>query len=124
MSKQNKVNKGSVFVKVKAPVLCHLWTKKELMPRDFHFETVLIYYKDNHQQRALIRCVECDQPYYYEFYEVVDWDKGDDKMYSTFIPIEPDESLIKDLNNKLPIELLAVTPQIHWDPDNRIYWDR
>lgn len=111
-----------IFVKGKEPVQCHLWTKKNLVSEDLRFENVRTFFEDNHLERSIIRCKNCRQLYYFEFYEVVDWEKGNDKMYCTYVPIDADENLITDLNSRLPIGLLAVTPQIHWDNDDRIYW--
>lgn len=122
--KGNNPQAKGLFVKVKAPIQCHLWTKNKLTNEDLHFENVRTFYEDNHLERSIIRCKECGQLYYYEFYEIVDWDKGNDKMYCTYIPIEADEKLITDLNSRIPIELLAVTPQLHWNPDNKIFWSK
>jgi hypothetical protein len=88
------------FKKLPPPTQCVLWEQPDLVmtPRG-RFETVETYTDESHLQRALVKCRECGQLYFYEFYERVDWDKGDDAHYSTFIPVpEPGEAArIKDL---------------------------
>ena len=103
------------FKKLPPPTQCVLWEQPDLVttPRG-RFETVETYADESHLQRALLKCRECGQLYFYEFYERVDWDKGADAHYSTFIPLpEPGEaSRMKDLNI---YELLRYSPRLQWD---------
>ena len=70
------------------PTQCVLWRQPDLVtaPRG-RFETVETYTHESHLYRALVKCCECGQLYFYEFYERVDWDDGDDAQYSTYIPL-------------------------------------
>jgi hypothetical protein len=103
------------FKKLPPPTQCALWEQPDLVtaPRG-RFETVETYEDDSHLRRALLKCRECGQLYFYEFYEQVDWDNGDDAQYSTYIPVpERDEALrIKDL----PVYgLMRYSPRLQWD---------
>jgi hypothetical protein len=103
------------FKKFPLPTQCVLWEQPNLVttPRD-RFEAVETYEDDSHLRRALLKCRECGQLYFYEFYEHVDWDNGDDAQYSTYIPVPArDEALrMKDL----PVyELLRYSPRLQWD---------
>ena len=102
-------------VKLPPPTQCVLWEQPDLVtaPRQ-RFETVETYEDDTHLRRSLLKCRECGQLYFHEFYEHVDWDNGDDAQYSTFIPVpEPGAALrMKDLN---VVELLSYTPRLQWD---------
>jgi hypothetical protein len=103
------------FKKFPLPAQCVLWEQPNLVttPRG-RFETVETYEDDSHLRRALVKCRECGQLYFYEFYEQVDWDDGDDAQYSTYIPVPArDEALrMKDLPG---YELLRYSPRLQWD---------
>jgi len=107
---------------VKIPETCHLWKAKNLTAEDMQFETVEVYEDTSHYGKALLRCKECGQLYYYDFYEYVDFEKGDDKIYTTYIPVNYTKEAIKILMGKMPIELLMFSPQIRWD-DKEPRWD-
>ena len=109
-----------MFLTMKEPEQCRLW--KNPNRDNFNFESVETYVESSHFDRGLLKCKGCGQLYYYEFYEVIDWEEGNDKMYSTYIPIEYDEELIDDLNKRPPMGLLAVSPRLQWDPDGSIKW--
>jgi phage terminase large subunit GpA-like protein len=112
--------KDDLFLGLKPPKQCKLW--KDPNMNGFKFERVETYVESSHFDRGLLKCPECGQLYYYEFYEVIDWKEGNDQMYSTYIPIEYDKALIEDLNKRSPLELLAITPRLQWDPDGSIKW--
>lgn len=104
------------------PVQCHLWQKEALTKEDFAFETVRTFADESHFERAVIRCAQCGQHYFYEWIEEVDWDGGNDKMYNTFIPIPLDENIIDTLNQKSSFDLLMVGPRLQWDNGGEIKW--
>ena len=82
----------------KQPAQCHLWAKDRLADEDLDCLTFVKEYMDDpHLARWLSRCGLCGQLYFGEFYEVVDWDKGDDKQYATLIPVE-NESEADEIN--------------------------
>lgn len=111
-----------LLISLKAPEQCHLWGKENIAREDLDFDVVEVYEDSSHLGRALLRCKRCGQLYYYEFYEVIDWEEGDDKQYCTYIPVENDRGLIDTLNKKSSLELLGVSPKLQWDNGGPIKW--
>lgn len=108
----------------KSKINCHLLDKEQLIEKDLsnNFIKVKTFMETNHLERSLLQCKECRQYYYYEFNEQVDLVDGDDKIYSTYFPIDPSQT---DILNKInSFELLSITPRINWNPDNKIFWVR
>jgi hypothetical protein len=72
------------------PRQCVLWNRPELV-RDGtmkeRFELVREYASESHLRRYLLKCRECGQLYFFEFYEEIDWDKGNDPQYTKYIPV-------------------------------------
>jgi hypothetical protein len=68
----------------------------------------------------LYKCQECGQLYFYEWYEWVDWQQGDDKAYSTFVPVQTEEEIaaLKQTDN---LTLLLFFPRLQWD-GSKIGW--
>lgn len=112
----------SAVMRLKEPTKCHLWQHENLSSKDLDFELIENYVDSSHLSRALIKCKRCGQLYYSEFYEIIDWDNGNDEQYCTYIPIEPDKDLINLLNQKSPLELLGISPRLQWDNDYSIKW--
>jgi hypothetical protein len=94
-------------IKSGIPKQCHLWNDKELTRVTITKSLVLVkkYEDDSHLIRNLLRCRECGQLYFHEFYEIVDWTDGNDAQYTTWIPVEDVESA-DHLNALSPMELL------------------
>jgi len=63
--------------------------------------------------RTLLRCRECGQLYFHEFYEEIDWIEGKDAQYLTWIPVDDPESG-EELSKMSPLALL-VYPSIRYD---------
>lgn len=78
------------------------------------FVRVRHYVDDSHFQRSLLQCKDCGQLYFYEFYELVDWKKGNDPQYRTLIPVasEGEADKIKSLGS---VQLLDITPRLQID---------
>lgn len=55
-------------------------------------EVVATYLDDSHLIRRVLRCKECGHLYFYEFYEVIDWQEGKDGQYWTWVPVDDEES--------------------------------
>ena len=51
---------------------------------------------------------------FYEFYEEIDWDDGDDPQYSTYVPVETDAE-IETLKVTTVFGLLDFSPRLHKD---------
>lgn len=94
-------------VRTSAPKECHLWSDKALTRDTLAKSLVLVktYEDESHLIRSLKRCAACGHHYFYEFYEVVDWEHGDDAQYRTWIPVDDVESADR-LSALSPFELL------------------
>lgn len=55
--------------------------------------------------RRLYKCRDCGHLYFYEFYEDVDWERGRDAQYRSWIPVD-DAKSADILNGLSPLELL------------------
>jgi hypothetical protein len=110
--------KGAKSTAIKAnPTGCAYWNKPKDMP-----STELIKASDlverfddtSHLMHSLIKCRECGQLYYYEYYDEVDYEDGDDPVFLTYIPVDTDEE-IERLKAMSRSELMSVVPRLHYD---------
>jgi len=101
---------------MKEPTQCILWTRPELVEGSTaeHFELVETFADESHWWRYLLKCRECGQLYFFEFYEQIDWEDGEDPQYSTYIPVETDAQ-IEALKKTSPFELLQFSPRLQRD---------
>jgi hypothetical protein len=78
------------IVTLRSPTQCVLWEHPERITGKFSeiFDEIECYEDSSHLTRSLYKCKECAQLYFHEWYEWVDWDEGNDKMYTTLIPVE------------------------------------
>jgi hypothetical protein len=93
-----------------------LWEKPELIDEslDSVFERVETFVDESHLSRELLRCKDCGQLYFFEFYEEIDWKDGNDPQYSKYIPVETDAE-IEMLKKASPLKLLEYLPQLRHD---------
>ena len=98
---------------MKNPTQCILWNKAELTPADLDFELVKTFTESSHFDRNILKCRECGQLYFHEFYEVVNF--GDDDMYDTYIPVETEEEIKILSETKNSLELLQFSPRLQYD---------
>ncbi len=105
------------IIELRAPTQCVLWEHPERLPGKFAelFETIETYDDDSHLSRSLHKCRECGQLYFYEWYEWVDWDGGNDKSYSTLVPVQTQEE-IDALKESDIFNLMCYFPRLHLDP--------
>ncbi len=99
------------------PKNCHLWQKEDLSSQDLsleNFELLETFADDSHFWRYLLKCKECGQLYFYEFYEWIDWEEGNDPQYVKFIPVETKYE-IETLKKTNIFELLKFSPRLHQD---------
>ncbi|MFZ0434263.1 MAG: hypothetical protein WAL86_16365 [Candidatus Acidiferrales bacterium] len=111
------------------PTQCVLWDDPKLVrstPMKELFELIDTYAHESHLIRYLLMCRECGQLYFFEFYEWVDWEHGNDPQYSKYIPISnlDDAEMLK---NTEPHDLLRFSPAINIDfprdaEESTIYW--
>ncbi len=105
-------------IKTKIPTQCHLWQKENLTSYDLAigdtFEVIKTYTDESHLIRSLVKCKQCGQLYFHEFYEEIDWENGKDPQYTTYIPIEDIEAA-DELNKTNQLELLQFSPRLQND---------
>lgn len=102
---------------MKNPTNCIFWKKPELVRQGTmqdRFELIETYVYESHLWRYLLKCRECGQRYFFEFYEEIDWVDGNDPQYSTYIPVETDEDIEK-LKITTPLTLLLFYPRLQID---------
>jgi hypothetical protein len=103
---------------MKAPTQCALWARPELInelkDRINHFELLETFVDESHLDRDLLKCKECGQLYFFEFYEEIDWEDGDDPQYWTYIPVETGAE-IETLKKASRLKLLECLPQLRRD---------
>jgi hypothetical protein len=99
---------------LREPTQCHLWklNHPELGrdAKDDKMELVKEFERDSHLIRSLLRCSDCGQFYFYEFYEEIDWSGENDPLYRTWIPIDE-----KDIDDLLKVNIWTIhdyTPRI------------
>jgi hypothetical protein len=109
-------------VKLRAPTQCAMWQRPELALGKFSqtFELVEEYVDESHLERSLWKCQECGQLYFHEWYEWVDWDKGDDKIYVTLLPVQTSEDIaaLKETN---VFELMRYYPRLQLDQGKPVW---
>jgi hypothetical protein len=95
------------------PKQCALWDRPELIgrPPAQIFEHVKRLVEESHLLRDVLRCRECGQLYFFEFYEWIDWESGNDPQYSTYIPVQGDAD-VAALNEVEPLGLMQFTPRL------------
>ena len=101
---------------MKKPTQCVLWKNSGLVAdrKEARFERIESYVDDSHLMRSRLRCRECGQLYFFEFHEVVDWARGNDAQYSTYIAVENDKE-IELLKQEATVGLLKHFPRLQRD---------
>ena len=102
-------------VHLRHPIQCALWEHPDRLSGKFAetFEKTESYEASSHLIRWLYKCRECGQLYFYEWYESVDWDEGDDKMYTTLIPVQMED--VEALKGADIFDLMRYFPRLHLD---------
>ena len=110
------------------PQQCIYWDNPELVHGMMKecFELIDTYADDSHLRRYLLKCRECAQLYFFEFYEWIDWENGNDPQYSKYIPVTTMAD-VEMLKNASPFDLLLFSPSLNIDFPNdskapTIYW--
>jgi len=102
---------------MKEPIGCVLWKNPELVfegKMKERFELIETFVEESHWWRYLLKCRECGHLYFFEFYEWIDWEHGNDPQYSTYLPVDSDEE-IEILKKTTQIELLKFFPRLQRD---------
>ena len=106
------------------PKNCHLWLKKNITADDINFIPVKDYWEYSHDWRFLAKCSDCGQLYVSDSVETIDWINGNDKISTTIVPVSEEELKENDYSKISQLELLAFSPIILWNPDNKLKWIR
>jgi hypothetical protein len=97
------------------PTHCIYWDDPKPVrstPMKELFELIDTYAHESHLRRYLLKCRECGQLYFFEFYEWVDWENGNDPQYSKYIPVSNlDEAEM--LKNAETHDLLRFSPSLN-----------
>ncbi len=78
------------------------------------FERIDTYVDECHLVRSLLKCRECGQLYFHEFYEEIDWEGGNDPQYFTYVSVETDDE-IETLKSASLFGLLEFSPRLQRD---------
>jgi hypothetical protein len=111
------------------PTQCVIWDNPELVrsaPMKEGFGLIDTYADESHLLRYLLKCRECGQLYFFEFYEWVDWEHGNDPQYTKYIPVPTVEDA-QMLRKASQAELLLFSPSLNIDfpkdaDASTIYW--
>ena len=120
MKDKNKERASIKSIVIKEPKQCHLWQLKENLTCDdirnasLSFGEVKTFTEESHLTRRLLKCNRCEQLYFYEFYETIDWADGKDPQYVTYIPVES-EGDAERLATMTVMDLLQFRPRIQKD---------
>jgi hypothetical protein len=104
------------IVELRHPTQCVLWENPERIAGKFgeFLDEIEAYEDSSHLTRSLYKCRECGQLYFHEWWEWVDWDHGNDKQYSTLIPVQTPED-IQALKQTTTFELMTYFPRLQFD---------
>ena len=104
------------IVQLRHPTQCVLWENPGRVAGEFaeFFEEIESYEDSNHLTRSLYKCRECGQLYFHEWYEWVDWDQGNDKQYSTLVPVQTQDE-IAALKQTTIFTLMCYFPRLQFD---------
>jgi hypothetical protein len=104
------------ITELRHPTQCVLWENPGRIGAKFFeiFDEVETYEDSSHLTRSLYKCRKCGQLYFFEWYEWVDWDEGNDKMYSTLLPVQSKEEG-RALNRTTIYTLMTYFPRLQWD---------
>jgi hypothetical protein len=104
---------------------CHLWRIDTVPEEEFRaaLERVETVTDTSHLTKALYRCTNCGQFYFGIWYELIDWDEGDDQSYEVWAPVSSDDE-IERLKRMLPppmsLDLLALSPRLQIEATGRV----
>ena len=111
---------------LRSPTQCHFWKLDNPTPQRNETENLQTYEDESHFFRALLRCRDCGQLYFYEWYEETDWESGDDFSYQTWVPV--DQKDVDDLKKTDIWTIHQYTPRFikdyRRDGSTKIGWIR
>lgn len=115
-------------MKMTPPTQCLLWKDpgRVIEDRWRYFKMLKRFREISHALHALVKCRECGQLYFYEFFEEIDWSgDGNDPSWVTWVPVETDDDIASLLRHS-PGFLMNNSPSFHEDPkqggENVFHW--
>lgn len=112
-------------IQMKVPTQCQLWLRTDLTPFDLNMEMVKVFTRTSHIERDLLKCRECGQLYFHDWYEHVNFN-NDAAMYDTYIPVETEKEIDELSNIERSADLAQYVPQLHGsftnDRDDHLKW--
>jgi hypothetical protein len=113
-----------------APTKCHLWAIDALPEQELRsaLQQVEDVANESHMTKTLYRCRSCGQRYLGIWYELIDWDGGDDRAFEICVAVggaHEIERLKQLMPPPMSLDLLAVSPRLQFDgagADRRAYW--
>jgi hypothetical protein len=96
------------------PEQCALWRNEPSENIHETLEAIETYVDNSHDRRCLLKCHECEQLYFYHFLEFVDYERGEDPQYRTYIPVTSaeDAAMLSGLPER---DIAECAPAIHSD---------
>jgi hypothetical protein len=103
-------------IHLRHPIQCLLWEHPERAKGKFSeiFDDLEEYEDSGHLNRALYKCKECGQLYFFEWCERVDREEGNEGSYSTLIPVQTPVE-IEALKQTSTFTLMCYYPRLHLD---------
>jgi hypothetical protein len=99
-------------VTLKKPTQCILWNKTGLLPTDLNMQLMKVFKRGTHIERDLLKCRECGQLYFHDWYEHVSFSHDAD-MYDTYIPVETDNQVDELSKIENSADFTKYVPQLH-----------
>jgi hypothetical protein len=114
------------------PTSCHLWRIDAMLEKDLRtaLDSVETLADESHLTKTLYRCKTCGQLYVDIWYELIDWNDGDDQSYELYVPVagQPEIDRLKTLTPPpMSLDLLAIVPRLQSDAggaDRQVRWVR
>ena len=101
------------------PVNCSHWQKPPEKD-SLSMVTLKSYTDDNCLEHDLLKCSECGQLYFYQYFEETDWSNGGCCSHFSLIPVN-DSDTAEELIKETPYELLSL-PGIRWENNENPKW--
>lgn len=106
---------------LRPPTQCDLWENPARADDEFEkaFDLIERFEDSSHYMRALLKCTDCGQLYFYEWIEWTNWFSGDDdKMYMTLFPVETEHE-IELMKRASEYQLTHFLPSLHLEDTPR-----
>jgi hypothetical protein len=102
------------------PIGCHLWRIDDMSEEELRaaLEQVENVADESHLTETLYRCKACGQLYFDIWYELLDWETGDDTSYEIYVPVADSDEIERLKQLKPPpisLDFLSIVPRLQRD---------